>query len=261
MSTLLHFSRTSPQEKRPVVVLLHGLFGDLNNLATIRRHLESEYDVLSVDLPDHGQSPHRDVFTLDGAVECLKATLDHANVAEATLLGHSLGGKIAMRFALNYPDMVNQLFVADIAPVPYSPRHQRVIAGLENVSLSTLSSRKQADEQLSEHINEPGVRQFLLKSLYQTEEGNWAWRFNLTGLKKSYGQISDWEDTDTTYNGKVLFIKGANSDYLQSSHREAISKYFPHAKAHIIDGAGHWLHAEKPQAFNAIVEKNLNKCN
>ena len=257
MSTLLHFSRSGPKAKRPVVVLLHGLFGDLNNLASVRRHLESEYDVISVDLPDHGQSPHLDAFTLSNAVACLKATLAHANVTEATLLGHSLGGKIAMRFALEHPDMVTQLLVADIAPVQYPPRHQQVIAGLENVDLDTLSSRKEAEAQLAEHISEPGVRQFLLKSLYQTENGSWKWRFNLSGLKQSYDQISSWEDTDATFNGKVLFIKGANSDYLQPSHRDAIGKYFPHAKAHIIEGAGHWLHAEKPQAFNAIVEKNL----
>ena len=121
-----------------------------------------------------------------------------------------------------------------------------------------MSSRKQAEAQLAEHISEPGVRQFLLKSLYQAENDGWKWRFNLSGLKQSYDQISNWEDTNATFDGKVLFIKGANSDYLQSSHRNVIGKYFPHAKAHIIDGAGHWLHAEKPQAFNAIVEKNLN---
>ncbi len=261
MSSLLHYSRTGSGEGRPVVVLIHGLFGDLNNLAVIRRHIESDYDVLSIDLPDHGQSPRLTTFTLNDAVECLATTLEHANVSKATFIGHSLGGKVAMRFALVYPDKVVQLIAADIAPVSYPPRHQAVIAGLENVSLSNLTSRKQADEQMAVHIKEAGVRQFLLKSLYQQENGEWAWKFNLAGLKESYENISGWEDINATYSGDVLFIKGASSDYLQTSHRHTIAKYFPHAKAHIIEGAGHWLHAEKPQAFNSIVDKNLKKCN
>lgn len=261
MSSLLHYSRTDGATNRPVVVLIHGLFGDLNNLAAIRRHLESEYQVVSVDLPDHGQSPHVESLTLDHAVECIHTTLTHAGVSEAAFIGHSLGGKVAMRFALAYPERVTQLIAADIAPVSYPPRHQNVIAGLENVSLDTLTGRKQADEQLAAHIKEQGVRQFLLKSLFQTSDDNWAWKFNLPGIKRNYDAISGWEDVDATFNGKVLFIKGANSDYLEPSHRSAIAKYFPQAKAHIIEGAGHWLHAEKPQAFNTIVEKNLKNCN
>ncbi|MCU7554003.1 alpha/beta fold hydrolase [Alteromonas sp. ASW11-19] len=260
MPDALHYSDTEGDKKRPVLLLIHGLFGDLNNLAVIRRHFEKDFRVISVDLPDHGQSPRLNTFTLDAAVACLHATVSQLSLSRFILLGHSLGGKVALRFALHHPELVHQVMAADIAPVSYPHRHQSIIAGLESVSLASIQSRQQADEQLAKHIAEAGVRQFLLKSLYQNEAGQWQWRFNLSGLKASYSHISDWPAMDAQYQGPVLFIKGGDSEYILPEHRSAIASYFPAAKAHVINGAGHWLHAEKPQLFNAIVEKQLAKC-
>ncbi len=260
MPDALHYSDTGDDQNRPVLLLIHGLFGDLNNLAVIRRHFAKDFRVISVDLPDHGQSPRLSTFTLDAAVACLHATVTQLSLTRFTLLGHSLGGKVALRFALHYPELVEQVIAADIAPVSYPHRHQSIIAGLESVSLATLQGRQQADGQLAKHIPEAGVRQFLLKSLYQDDQGHWQWRFNLAGLKAAYSHISDWPTLDARYQGPVLFIKGGDSQYILPEHRSAIAHYFPAAKAHVINGAGHWLHAEKPQLFNTIVEKQLAKC-
>ena len=240
----------------PWLVLIHGLFGSLDNLAVVKRHMASTHNIVSIDLPNHGRSPWSDGFTFDDAVSGIERILDENDIQQAAILGHSLGGKVAMLFALNAPHRVRQLLVADIAPVDYQPRHQAVFAGLQAVDLVTLSNRKDAERQMSQHIVEPGTKQFLLKSLYQDND-QWAWRFNLKGLIESYDTIISWPAPEGTYTGDCLFIKGANSDYITESHRSAIGKWFPNAKAKIINGTGHWLHAEKPTVFNRIVENAL----
>jgi len=255
----LHFKLSEAQKNSPWLVLVHGLFGSADNLAGVKRHFESTYNIISIDLPDHGQSPWTDGFTLEAAVTGIVEILDNNQVDKAAFLGHSLGGKVVMQFALLNPDRVSHLIVADIAPVKYSHSHQAVFDGLKNVPLDTISDRKEAQTALSEYVKEPGVQQFLLKSLYQTENSEWQWRFNVDGLIESYSRILDWPQSNLTFEGITLFIKGAESDYINNSYRKEIAKYFPRAKAHIIEGTGHWLHAEKPSIFNAIVARTLEK--
>lgn len=258
MSELLHYQVNHHSDDKRWAVLIHGLFGDADNLANIRRHLSGELNLLSIDLPDHGQSPWLEAFSLRQAVDKVVATLDDANVDKVSIVGHSLGGKVAMLLALQHPQRVDKLIAADIAPARYSRRHDGVFAGLNNVNLQNISGRKDAESALADHISEPGVRQFLLKSLYKDNNGDWQWRFNLAGLQQNYEAIIGWpDDVDATYDGDVLFVKGGASDYLTTAHREQVARYFPNARAHVIDGTGHWLHAEKPQAFNAVVEKHL----
>jgi esterase len=255
----LNYKISQKDDAAPWLVLIHGLFGNADNLAGIKRHFESEFNVVSIDLPDHGESPWTDGFDITVASEAVYAVITSLPTKTAAVLGHSLGGKVAMKLALNHADAVSHLIVADIAPVSYEHSHQSVFDGLNAVPLDTINSRKEAENAMSKFVKEPGVRQFLLKSLYQNENGKWAWRFNVKGLYDSYHHIIDWEQTNQQFDGVTLFIKGALSDYITAQHRDAIAQYFPNAKAHIIDGTGHWLHADKPAAFNTVVERTLLK--
>lgn len=255
----LNYKISKSQASSPWLILIHGLFGNADNLAVIKRHFESNFNILSVDLPDHGESPWTSAFSIEEASEAIFNLMLSLNIERSAVLGHSLGGKVAMKLALNHGKSVSHLIVADIAPVSYQHSHQAVFDGLNSVSLNTIKSRKEAEKEMAAHVKEPGVRQFLLKSLYQDDSGAWKWRFNVEGLIASYSHIIDWEQTNQTFNGITLFIKGSESNYITSAYRDEISRYFPNAKAHIIEGTGHWLHAEKPAAFNSIVERTLNK--
>ncbi|GGW95490.1 alpha/beta fold hydrolase [Alteromonas halophila] len=259
MPATLNYQVSQSDPNFPWTVLIHGLFGDADNLANLRRHLRDSHNIISIDLPDHGHSPWLEQFSLSHAVTGVKQVLDESEVETASLVGHSLGGKVAMLFALKHSERVDKLIAADIAPASYARSHDGVFAGLNSVNLSQITGRKDADTAMAEHINEPGVRQFLLKGLYRNDQGEWQWRFNIAGLQQNYEAIIGWpEDMDATFDGDVLFVKGGKSDYLTREHRPQIARYFPNARARIIEGTGHWLHAEKPQAFNAIVEKHLN---
>lgn len=259
MPSLLHYQIFSVSPTAPWIILIHGLFGSGDNLSSVRRNLAEDFNVLTVDLPDHGESPHLKDFSFSDWVERLINVMDNEHIESTYLLGHSLGGKIAMLTALHHPARVKGLMIADIAPVSYPPGHRQVFAGLKAVDLKRLHSRKDADKQLAAHIDEAGVRQFLLKSLYQDEQQRWKWRFNVKNLALNYNQLTSWPDTDEQYQGPTLFIIGGESDYVQPQHRGAIASYFPLAKAHIIHGAGHWLHAQKPEAFNKVVVQFLQQ--
>lgn len=234
------------------VVLLHGLFGSLENLGGIKRELENQFQIIAIDLPDHGRSAHSQAFSYAHYSEQVLQLLNSLDLTKVTLLGHSMGGKVAMSLAMHAPNQVAQLIVADIAPVAYHDRHSSIFAGLNQVDLPTLQDRRQADAQMAVHIKEPGVRQFLLKSLAQ-EQGKWHWRFNLDLLQRDYSKITDWPFSGLRYDGPTLFIKGGQSDYLQAAYKDTIAAQFPRSQGRIIADAGHWLHAEKPAAFCKIV--------
>lgn len=239
------------------MVLIHGLFGNSDNLSVIRRALESQYFVVSIDLPDHGESPWSDVFSFENAAMQLEATLQHLDIATASFVAHSLGGKVAMTLCHMQAQLISHLIVLDMAPVAYKPRHHNVIKGLTSVDLTLVKSRKDAQLQLTNHIKDAGTEAFLLKSLYN-DDGIWKWRFNLNLLVRDYHILSQWNLTDKlVFSGKVLFIKGQNSDYITSQHQALIMQQFPNASAKIVS-AGHWLHAEKPKIVNTLITKYLN---
>lgn len=229
----------------------------MDNLSVVRRHFEHKMNVLMVELLDHGESPHVGQFSLDACVDALLPLIKQHRQSKVALVGHSLGGKVAMRFALRYPDELDTLIVADIAPVTYTPRHDAIFKALKSVDLSAVTKRSDADNAMKSDIPEAGVRQFLLKSLYQDEQKNWRWRFNLAGLEANYQEIIGWRSTDAVFNKPTLFIKAGNSDYIDMDMQATIAGYFPKARAHVIEGVGHWLHAEKPDVFNRIIEKQL----
>lgn len=243
---------------KPWLMLIHGLFGSLDNLAVVRRELQQEFNVLSVDLPDHGKSARTTTFSFENYADKLNHLLTFLNIDDIFVIAHSLGGKVAMKLSLLYPDKINRLVLADIAPVRYQARHQNVMAGLSNVDLENTQDRNHANEQMAKYIVEPGVRQFLLKSLYQ-ENNRWLWRFNLALLERDYTLLSDAIDSDQQFVKPVLFIKGGNSDYLLPEHQAPIAKLFPDSRAKVIQNTGHWLHSEKPNIFNRLAKAFLTE--
>ena len=255
MSVKLHASRTG---SGPPVVLLHGLFGSGNNLGALARSLRDRYEVFSVDLPNHGRSDWLEGADLTAMAAALRHWLDHHGLQSVRLLGHSLGGKVSMELALESPDRVAALVVADIAPVSYPPGHDQVFAALEAVASASCESREAAAALMASYLEEQDVIHFLLMSLQRGPGGIYDWRFNLEGLKRNYSAVRDAPVAASLYQGPVLFIKGGDSDYIREEHRRGILALFPGAKLRVMPGCGHWLHAQQPSLFNSIVGRFLD---
>ena len=242
------------------IVLLHGLFGKQDNLGLLKQALQLQRPVITVDLRNHGLSEWHAEMNYQVMSDDILNLLSELALPKAHLLGHSMGGKVAMAVALQAPDRVASLCVADIAPVTYTEnRHTNVFKALNAVANAQVTSRKEAEQRMSDYLAEPSVRQFLLKSFSNTQPTHW--QFNLHILQQHYADIMGWPFATQHYSGPVLFIKGGASDYLQTEHKPAIRQHFPNASAKIIPGCGHWLHAEKPLLFNGIVERFLEQPN
>lgn len=246
------------------LILLHGLFGSLDNLGGISRRLQDQWQVHALDQRNHGGSPHTDAMDYPLMAGDVLAYMDARGLEKAAILGHSMGGKTAMQVALSAPERVDRVIVADIAPVTYQPRHDAVLEGLMSVDLGAIRSRQDADKVLAGYVEEPGVRQFLLKNLVRVTDderdlypGTYRWRLNLPVIEKCYPMLARAPEGDGPFEGPVLFIKGADSAYIQEKHRDDIRKRFPNADLRIIEGTGHWLHAEKPDSFAALCRRFL----
>ncbi|MCX0429361.1 alpha/beta fold hydrolase [Aeromonas veronii] len=241
------------QGQGPAVILIHGLFGSLDNLGLLARALGEQYRVISVDLRNHGTSFRSDDMSYPAQAADILALMDHLGLDQAAIVGHSMGGKVAMQVAKLAPERVSRLVVADMAPVAYPhSRHQNVFAGLNATLRTPPQSRSEAEAMLAQHIEIAEVRQFLLKSFARGEHG-WGWRFNVPALEQNYANIMGWPDDERHFEGPVLFIKGGNSDYMQPQYSETAQAQFPAAKVRVLAGTGHWLHAEKPALFNKLV--------
>lgn len=235
------------------VVLIHGVFGSASNLGNLARVLAENFRVISVDLRNHGDSPRDDVMDLPALAQDVIALLDALSIRQAHIVGHSLGGKIGMQIALNFPACINRLVVADISPVKYEGSHERILKGLEVLHNSTLVSRSAADKILADYEANPGVRGFLLKNLYRKADGSYGLKLNVPALLANYSEKLTAAPAGSAFDGEVLFIKGETSAYMQENHRETICRLFPNAQFRVIAGAGHWLHADKPAEFNRLV--------
>ncbi|WP_211826343.1 alpha/beta fold hydrolase [Kistimonas asteriae] len=253
------FAKTSGAGKP--VILIHGLFGAGDNLGVVARALASDYCVHLLDLRNHGASPHVDTMDYPSMASDVLAYMDDSSLEKAALLGHSMGGKVAMQLALDAPERVTGLIVADIAPVEYPAWHTAVFKGMFAVAEHEIHQRKEADRILAEHVTEPGVRQFLLRNLVRAPEGRYVWRVNLTGIHDSYHKIRLAPMGQVPYAEPVLFVKGERSDYIDSTHQETVLSLFPASQLKVVGGAGHWLHAEKPELFNRIVSRFLSGLN
>lgn len=259
MSTpaFLELNYKSTGQGQPLV-LLHGLFGSLENLGLLSRALAEQYQVYAVDLPNHGRSPHTERTSLPLMAQQVKDWMDAKGLNKAILVGHSLGGKVAMELALTYPESVVSLVVIDIAPVAYPPSHGDVFAGLSSLDPASLGSRSDADLLLLRYVPEPAVRSFLLKNLVRQDQ-QFAWRMNFAVLQRDYGAMLQANRVDAMFPGPVLFLKGENSSYIRAEHEADMRSRFPAAGVKIVADTGHWLHAEKPSLTQRLLIKFLQQ--
>lgn len=237
-------------EGKPLVIL-HGLFGSADNWFSIARELDKEFTMYLVDQRNHGDSPHDDEWNYEVMVEDLKELLDEEALEKVYLMGHSMGGKTVMNFALKYPERVEKLIVADIAPRYYPVHHESILEGLNSLNLNTINSRKEADDALANYISEPGIRQFLLKSLGRDADG-FVWKINLPVITKNIENVGEALPEGESFEGPTLFLAGANSHYIQQKDLPEMLDFFPNYKLEFVQNAGHWLHAEQP---HAVVEE------
>ena len=234
------------------IVIMHGVFGTSDNWITVSKELAKTNQVYLLDLRNHGQSPHSDLFTYEEMAKDLEEFLSDHQLQKPIIIGHSMGGKVAMRYAKDFTN-IGKLIVVDISPRFYPPHHQTILAGLNAMPLEELQSRQQADEQLAAYIPELGVRQFLLKNLFRNEEGQFAWRLNLKVITDQIDIVGEPLGEDSKIDVPTLFIKGANSNYIVENDEILIKKIFSKVTIETIENAGHWVQAEQPQKFSEVV--------
>ena len=239
------------------VVILHGLFGTLDNWQTIARKLAEHYTVYIIDQRDHGRSPHTDIIDYPHLAFDLHAFLESNWIYKAHIIGHSMGGKTAMRFTLDYPDMVEKLIVIDIAPKTYSGGHEPIFDALLGLQLDAIESRQEAEAYLESRIPELGVRQFLLKNLTRNEDGDFTWKMNLPLIHQHYPDILAGIEADVPFEGPSWFIRGARSNYVTDADWPNITRLFPAAQLITIPDAGHWVHADQTERLLEAVEGAL----
>jgi pimeloyl-ACP methyl ester carboxylesterase len=240
------------------LIILHGLFGISDNWATLAKQWSDYFTVYAVDLRNHGQSPHSDQWKYWIMAEDVLELIEKEKLQDSILLGHSMGGKVAMRLALDSPEVISQLIVSDIGPKQYPIGNQDVVNALLKVNPEKLSSRKEAEDILAKNIKDNGTIQFLLKNLYWDELSNGtkklAWRFNLPVIAKNLPEVSAATDSPAPCDIETLFLRGEKSEYILQEDEVEIKTIFPRSKIQTIPGAGHWIHADKPkEMFDAVM--------
>jgi len=241
------------------VVLLHGLFGSSKNLGVMARMLARSFRIYSIDLLNHGKSPHSQAMSIRLLADTVLHTLDVLKLPTTAVFGHSLGGKVAMYLALHYPQRVSRLAVGDIAPKAYPAHHTEILKAMQNLELAALQSRAEADKQLSTSIADQATRQFILQNLKKADVG-YEWQLNLVAISANYNALREAvadRGGVSPYRGQALFISGSKSDYIQPDDLPLMQDLFPRMEHKVIAGAGHWLHAEKPQEFNGLLNEFL----
>jgi pimeloyl-ACP methyl ester carboxylesterase len=242
----------------PPLVVLHGLYGAGNNWGRHARRWKADWRVLTPDLRNHGRSPHHPVMTYPAMADDVLRLLDERGIEQATVLGHSMGGKTAMTLALTHPERVRALVVADIAPVSYRGReHGDIVAAMQAVDLGAIGSRKDAEPTLAEAVATPAVRQFLLTNL-GSRDGRWRWRLPLRTLSAALPEIQAFPRLPGRYTGPALFVYGERSDYVDAAARDVIPEQFPDARIEAIADAGHFLHVEQAEAFADTVSRFID---
>jgi len=242
---LLHYK--SFGEGKPLLIL-HGFLGSLDNWQSIAKELAANYQVFILDVRNHGKSFHDPKHDYASMVEDVRYFIDHLDLSDVTLIGHSMGGKIAMSFALKYPYLVSNLVVVDIAPKVYLPGHEDILHALSKVNPKELKSRQEAIDIISTYIHDPSVVQFLLINLDRLGDGTFGWKMIDPFVGRLYNEMLDFPSKGS-FDGPTLFLKGAKSDYILPSDEENIFTLFPNAKIVPIKNAGHWVHAENPVDF------------
>ena len=244
-------------ETGPPLIILHGLFGSSDNWLTIGKVLGETHRVYMLDQRNHGQSPRSDIFEYNAMAEDLKEFIVDHKIENPILIGHSMGGKTVMQFAMNYPGGFSKMIVVDIAPKFYPVHHAMILQGLASIDLRTLKSRTEASELFKRFEENEGVRQFLLKNLWRNPAKNneFDWRINVPVITKNIDLIGFELSNEHAVNQPVLFIRGSESYYIQPEDERKIWELFPDYELITIEGAGHWVQADKPKEFLEIVER------
>ncbi|MAK33280.1 MAG: alpha/beta hydrolase [Acidiferrobacter sp.] len=245
VSSALAFSVTG---SGPPVVILHGLFGSATNWRRIAEGLSDQRQIFSVDLPNHGESPWTDDMSYPAQAALLADFLSVEVPESPILIGHSMGGKVAMTLALQHEILLGALVVVDIAPTAYPHTHEPLVEAMKSLDLAAIRNRREAEMQLEKAIPEKALRQFLLQNLRSTSDGL-RWRINLEVIHRQMGALTGFDVTAAPCVVPSLFIYGTQSDYVTPKTTPAILKHFPKARLMALEGAGHWLHAQEPQRF------------
>jgi pimeloyl-ACP methyl ester carboxylesterase len=243
----------------PPVVILHGLLGSARNWTSIAKELATTHRVFALDLRNHGRSPWADTMSFDEMAGDVAAFIGAHDLSPAGVIGHSLGGKVAMRLALMRADLVERLVVVDVAPVAYGHSFAPFVEAMRAVDLAAVQRRADADLQLEGAIGDAAIRNFLLQNLVKTDAG-FAWRVNLEALATNMPELVGFPPpgAGAAYHGPALFIAGGRSPYIEAEHRPLIAQLFPAAGHAVIEGAGHWVHAERPEQFLEQVRRFLS---
>ena len=241
-----------PSGQGDPLIILHGLFGSSDNWYSLAKVFAERFQVFLVDQRNHGQSPHSNEFDYKLLTEDILEFIREHGIKKPIIMGHSMGGKAAMNFAVRYPDQLSNLIVVDIVPKTYPVHHDAILDGLKAIPLDSLASRNDADKILSDHVPEPDVRQFLLKNLTRKSAGGFEWKINLAAIDRNIEAMGEGMKYSGKYDGPSLFIKGKKSKYYAEGDEMLIQNIFPKAEFATLD-TGHWVQAEKPDEFASLV--------
>ena len=252
---LLHYKIIG--EGTPILII-HGLFGSLDNWQSIAKNLSLKHKVITIDLRNHGRSFHHEQMSFDDLNHDILYLLDYLKIEKTIIIGHSLGGKIGMNFATSFPDKVFKLIVVDVAPYKYPPYHMKVFGALLAVPIETIDSRQEVENIFRKHIDNELEIQFLMKGLSRKEHGGFEWKFNLNVLYKEYLNLIQHIPL-SRFNGPTLFIKGGLSDYISIDKIQFIYELFPNYEIEEIKNSGHWVHADNPLIFIRVVQQFITR--
>ena len=251
---ILHAKIFGQDKPGTPLLVFHGLFGMLDNWGSFGKEMGEFFPVHLIDLRNHGKSFHSTEMSHDDLAHDISHYMDFHHIEKANLLGHSLGGKAVMQFAIKYPIKVQKLIVVDIAPKAYPPHHQGILKALESVDFEKITTRQEAEGVLQQYIPEKSVIQFLAKNLYWTDDKKLAWRFNLKTLSERYSEFVSNAIKFGVFSGETLFIAGAKSNYILPQDEFQIKQQFPNSSVVTVENAGHWVQAENPTDFNEAVK-------
>ena len=241
-----------PSGQGDPLIILHGLFGSSDNWYSLAKVFAERFQVFLVDQRNHGQSPHSSEFDYKLLTEDILEFIREHGIKKPVIMGHSMGGKAAMNFAVRYPEQLSNLIVVDIVPKAYPVHHDAILDGLKAIPLDSLASRNDADKILSDYVPEPDVRQFLLKNLTRKSGGGFEWKINLAAIDRNIEAMGEGMKYSGKYDGPSLFIKGKKSKYYAEGDEMLIQNIFPKAEFATLD-TGHWVQAEKPDEFASLV--------
>ncbi|MFQ3575851.1 MAG: alpha/beta fold hydrolase, partial [Cytophagales bacterium] len=240
------------------IIILHGLFGSSDNWLTFSKKLsEKGYRVILVDLRNHGRSPHDSIHNYDEMANDIKELIDRLELKQPTIMGHSMGGKAAMKFSVKYPDSISKLVVVDIGPKYYKPHHHKYLAALNAIPVSKLSSRTEAEAVIAPLIEDFGERQFLLKNLARKEDGGFEWKMNLKVLEDQIDNIGEGMDANQKFRKPTLFVKGSKSNYIKDDDAIMMKWIFPLSNLVEVENSGHWVHVDQPDKLLEVVSEFL----